>query len=468
MPQQDNMYVNVGQYADLGVDPELFGYVSGLGKQQDEEIPEGVLSRSEYNDQAKALYDQYKQDGDIKALGEFLMNNQYYDNGQSRSFLETFGDNPLNKKGQINLEKVSMADLPFLDRKDKAILAAGLAPMMLGMTPERALNLATGGTFSVDKNGQRRFEWSNSVAGELGTLGMAAVGALTMGVGAPALAGAMGISNAAAGALINAGMTGALGGDLGDMAKSGLLSYAAPAVGGKVSQLTSGLGSATSQALGNLAYGAVRTGGDVNLENLLTGSILEEQGLLPSGGGQVFDIAKAVHDKDYGKLYNLTKDYIDLPDSGNLGNFFETPEFLKKLDDAVFRPMGQTLAEFDKSVLQPLYQPAGDALANLDKNVLQGIYQPVAQGAEQLGKDIANAVNPLDNWVDDISLPEVNLPNINWGGLFGGLLGGLQGMTAGGGGGRPMVAQAPAIKTELQDYKAITPYRSTLMQNIRG
>ena len=402
-----NNYVDIGQYADLGYDPELFGYVTDMGQQQDEEIPEGVLSRSEYNKQAKALYDQYKQDGDIKALGDFLMNNQYYDNGQSRSFLETFSDNPLNKKGQINLEKVSMADLPFLDRKDKAILAAGLAPTMLGMTPERAMNLATGGTFSVDKNGQRRFEWSNSVAGELGPLGMAAVGALTMGLGAPALAGALGVSNATAGALINAGITGATGGDLGDIAKAGLLSYAAPVVGGKVSELTSGLGSATSQALGNLAYGAVRTGGDVNLENLLTGSILEEQGLLPSGGGQVFDIAKAIHDKDYGKLYGLTKDYINLPDAGDLGNFFETPEFLKQLDDAVFRPIGQTLSEFDQNVLQPLYQPAGDALQTLDKEVLRPVYQPVAGAVE----DVAGAVGDVIQ----------GIPNVNLGGLFSGL-----------------------------------------------
>ena len=458
-----NNYVDIGQYTDLGYDPELFGYATDMGQQQDEEIPEGTLSWSEYNTQAKELYDQYKKDGDITALGDFLANNQYYQGGKSRSFIEYFGD--ANKK--MNLEKVSMASLGFLDRDTKAQLAVGLAPSMIGLDPKRAMDLATGGTFSVDKNGQRRFEWSNSVAGELGPAGMLAVNALLMTTGVPLLAGATGMSNLAAGALMGGGLgyaqgargldlvaaaaMGGLGAEAQQLAKA---ANAAKAAGdtARYTQLAQQAGAAARTYQGANALNALRSGdyvsalgsgiaatGNAQLGNafnaanaLRTGNYLGaiNSGLLASGNKSLVQQLGGALADDKGKFLGvldaepMARAAMAYATSGNPANALTTyiksgggisgfgsgvdittPEFLKEFEKTYLRPAGDALASFDNQYLQQFYQPVGDALHSLDKNVLRPMYQPVAGAVEDVAGFVGDTVGGL-----------------NLGGLFSGLV----------------------------------------------
>jgi len=439
MPQQDNMYVDIGQYADLGVDPELFGTT-----QTNEEIPEGVLSWSEYNSQAKDLYGQYKETGDITELGNFLANTQYYQDGKSRSFLETFGDNQLNKKGQLNLEKVSMADLSFLDRDTKAQLAVGLAPSMIGLDPKRAMDLATGGTFSVGANGQKRFEWSNSVAGELGPMGMMAVNALLMTIGVPMLANAANISNLAAGALMGGGLgyaqgargldlvaSAALGGFGAEAQQLAKAANAAKAAGdmAKYSQLAAQAGEASRTFQAANAINAARTGnyigaigsgiaatGNAQLANtfnaanaLRSGDYLGaiNSGLLATGNDSLVQRLGGVLGDDKGKFLGvldadpMARAALVFAQSGDpasalttyiksgggvdgfgSGIDITTPEFLKEFEKTYLRPAGDALASFDKNVLRDIYQPVGDAVSGLNLGGLfDGMVSPTALSA---------------------------------------------------------------------------------------
>ena len=71
------------------------------------------------------------------------------------------------------------------------------------------------------------------------------------------------------------------------------------------------------------------------------------------------------------------------------------------VDDAVIQPVREVAKDVDDAVIQPV----GDALSTLDTTIRE-----VAPGVEDFVRDV---VNPLDNFVDDIELPDVDLPNMS-------------------------------------------------------
>ncbi len=71
------------------------------------------------------------------------------------------------------------------------------------------------------------------------------------------------------------------------------------------------------------------------------------------------------------------------------------------VDDAVIQPIREVAKDVDDAVIQPV----GDALSTLDTTIRE-----VAPGVEDFVRDV---VNPLDNFVDDIELPDVDLPNMS-------------------------------------------------------
>ncbi len=70
-------------------------------------------------------------------------------------------------------------------------------------------------------------------------------------------------------------------------------------------------------------------------------------------------------------------------------------------DDVIIQPARAILKEADDTFVQP----AGEALSALDTAIRE-----VVPGIEDFVRD---AVNPLDNFVDDIELPDVNLPDFS-------------------------------------------------------
>ena len=83
-------------------------------------------------------------------------------------------------------------------------------------------------------------------------------------------------------------------------------------------------------------------------------------------------------------------------------------------DDIIIQPARTILKEADDTFVQP----AGEALSALDTAIRE-----VVPGIEDFVRD---AVNPLDNFVDDIGLPDIGLPDISLGlPDLGGVLGGL-------------------------------------------
>lgn len=71
------------------------------------------------------------------------------------------------------------------------------------------------------------------------------------------------------------------------------------------------------------------------------------------------------------------------------------------VDDAVIQPVQEVAKDVDDAVIQPV----GDALSTLDTAIRE-----VAPDIEDFVRDV---VNPLDNFVDDIQLPDVDLPNMS-------------------------------------------------------
>jgi hypothetical protein len=84
------------------------------------------------------------------------------------------------------------------------------------------------------------------------------------------------------------------------------------------------------------------------------------------------------------------------------------------VDDVIIQPARTILKEADDTFVQP----AGEALSALDTAIRE-----VVPGIEDFVRD---AVNPLDNFVDDIEFPDIGLPDISLGlPDLGGVLGGL-------------------------------------------
>ena len=84
------------------------------------------------------------------------------------------------------------------------------------------------------------------------------------------------------------------------------------------------------------------------------------------------------------------------------------------VDDVIIQPARTILKEADDTFVQP----AGEALSALDTAIRE-----VVPGIEDFVRD---AVNPLDNFVDDIEFPDIGLPDIGLGlSDLGGVLGGL-------------------------------------------
>ena len=88
-------------------------------------------------------------------------------------------------------------------------------------------------------------------------------------------------------------------------------------------------------------------------------------------------------------------------------------------DDVIIQPARTILKEADDTFVQP----AGEALSALDTAIRE-----VVPGIEDFVRD---AVNPLDNFVDDIEFPDIGLPDIGLPNIglglpdLGGVLGGL-------------------------------------------
>ena len=89
------------------------------------------------------------------------------------------------------------------------------------------------------------------------------------------------------------------------------------------------------------------------------------------------------------------------------------------VDDVIIQPARTILKEVDDTFVQP----AGEALSALDTAIRE-----VVPGIEDFVRD---AVNPLDNFVDDIEFPDIGLPDIGLPDIglgfpdLGGVLGGL-------------------------------------------
>ena len=89
------------------------------------------------------------------------------------------------------------------------------------------------------------------------------------------------------------------------------------------------------------------------------------------------------------------------------------------VDDVIIQPARTILKEVDDTFVQP----AGEALSALDTAIRE-----VVPGIEDFVRD---AVNPLDNFVDDIEFPDIGLPDIGLPNIglglpdLGGVLGGL-------------------------------------------
>jgi hypothetical protein len=79
------------------------------------------------------------------------------------------------------------------------------------------------------------------------------------------------------------------------------------------------------------------------------------------------------------------------------------------VDDVIIQPARTVLKEADDTFVQP----AGEAFSALDTAVRE-----VAPGIEDFVRDV---VNPLDNFVDDIGLPDIGLGLPDLGGVLGGL-----------------------------------------------
>lgn len=216
-------------------------------------------------------------------------------------------------------------------------------------------------------------------------------------------------------------------------------------VGGVVSQFG---GDLTEKALNSVGLNkTVLDGFNINQDDLVKGMLTTEKELLK---GTAFDDALL---KGVGK-------YITEGGSARLGTGgIETPEFIKAIgtvvkdvgraiDSTILQPIKQTMPAIEDAVratgsaiddaAQPLIQvaktvadpivEAGSAVnravvkpvvgavgdvAKATGNVIQAVTEPVVDVVDDVLDSTYDAINQLDNFIDDIDLPSINMPNIN-------------------------------------------------------
>ena len=216
-------------------------------------------------------------------------------------------------------------------------------------------------------------------------------------------------------------------------------------VGGVVSQFG---GDLTEKALNSVGLNKdVLDGFNINQDDLVKGMLTTEKELLK---GTAFDDALL---KGVGK-------YITEGGSSRLGTGgIETPEFIKAIgtvvkdvgraiDSTILQPIKQTmpavedavravgsaiddaaqpLIETAKTVADPIVE-AGSAInrgvvkpvvgavgdvAKATGNVIQAVTEPVVDVVDDVLDSTYDAINQLDNFIDDIDMPNINLPNVN-------------------------------------------------------
>ena len=246
------------------------------------------------------------------------------------------------------------------------------------------------------------------------------------------------------------------------------------ALGGDVNLLT-GEGGVDGAFLTDL-----KTNYNINSDDLIKGLVKSEKALL---NGASLDAAV---------LQGVGK-YITEGGSLRLGTGgIETPEILKKLEDVVrtvgsqlddtilqpiketvpvmieaakeaVKPVGQAVSAVNEAVIEPVVGAAIDAgsavnreavkpivgavgdVAKATGDVIQAATEPVIDVIDDVLDSTYDAVNQLDNFIDDIDLPSIDLPNIDLPNLRFNPQLSISGVAGGGGGGRVSSAIDPNI-----------------------
>jgi hypothetical protein len=215
-------------------------------------------------------------------------------------------------------------------------------------------------------------------------------------------------------------------------------------IGGVVSQFGDVL---TEKALNTVGLNkTVLDGLNINQDDLIKGMLTTEKELLK---GASLDDALL---KGVGK-YIVEGGSLSLGTGG-----IQTPEFIKAIgnavkdvgsaiDDAVLQPIKSTMPAVEDAVraagsaiddaAQPLIQVAkdvADPIVEAGSAINREVVKPVVDVIEDVLGSTYDAVNQLDNFIDDIDLPSFNLPNFNLPNFnFGGGSGGSLGLSMSGG-----------------------------------
>jgi hypothetical protein len=215
-------------------------------------------------------------------------------------------------------------------------------------------------------------------------------------------------------------------------------------IGGVVSQFGDVL---TEKALNTVGLNkTVLDGLNINQDDLIKGMLTTEKELLK---GASLDDALL---KGVGK-YIVEGGSLSLGTGG-----IQTPEFIKAIgnavkdvgsaiDDAVLQPIKNTMPAVEDAVraagsaiddaAQPLIQAAktiADPIVEAGSAINREVVKPVVDVIEDVLGSTYDAVNQLDNFIDDIDLPSFNLPNFNLPNFnFGGGSGGSLGLSMSGG-----------------------------------
>jgi hypothetical protein len=215
-------------------------------------------------------------------------------------------------------------------------------------------------------------------------------------------------------------------------------------IGGVVSQFGDVL---TEKALNTVGLNkTVLDGLNINQDDLIKGMLTTEKELLK---GASLDDALL---KGVGK-YIVEGGSLSLGTGG-----IQTPEFIKAIgnavkdvgsaiDDAVLQPIKNTMPAVEDAVraagsaiddaAQPLIQVAkdvADPIVEAGSAINREVVKPVVDVIEDVLGSTYDAVNQLDNFIDDIDLPSFNLPNFNLPNFnFGGGSGGSLGLSMSGG-----------------------------------
>jgi len=187
---------------------------------------------------------------------------------------------------------------------------------------------------------------------------------------------------------------------------------------------------------------------NINSDDLIKGLVKSEKALV--NGASLQDAV----------LQGVGK-YVTEGGSLSLGNGgIQTPEILKKLEDVVrtvgsqidntilqpikktvpvmieaakeaVKPVGQAVSAVNEAVIEPVVGAAIDAgsavnrgvvkpvvgavgdVAKATGNVIQAVTEPVVDVVDDVLDSSYDAINQLDNFIDDIDMPNINLPNVN-------------------------------------------------------